>query len=439
MPGGHLLGPMEVPSPPFALFKAHKTLPRSNTRTHDRRLSYPVALKPDHGHATETLSPASSARIRSWIPVPFSARAALDKELPPTPPIISMDHEDGSWRDGSAVASYVAVANQTSSVHDVVTPRVQQSPPTPETTPPRTAHTRGLPLALRDPSVRTDSFKTARENASSDGDDIPVPFPSVRPAQDKWLSPSMEARPKRIGLGLGLESDDEDNPTSGTTPTNSLKNSDSARVRRLQQRAGKREENHEAAGSGDSSGGSPLPNHMVALGPRMSEQTTPRSEDIGEGAGSPVLRSRSLRQRVRKAQHNRSPSVEKFAQEIDWPLGEELDLDARLREVDNRRFSQLSASSSVVEAMVIDTQPRRRQTLRHTGKVSDFKSDGSRVSSSHSSVTVSDSVFRRRLPRNSCSPDRGRRRSVATDASGSAASTRAKVQPGGVPVHISPH
>jgi hypothetical protein len=131
--------------------------------------------------------------------------------------------------------------------------------------------------------------------------------------------------------------------------------------------------------------------------------------------------------------------VEKFAEEIDWPLGEELDLDARLREVDNRRFSQLSASSSVVEAMVIDTKPRRRQTLRHTGKVSDFKSDGSRVSSSNSSLTISDSLLRRRLPRSSCSPDKGRRRSVATDASGSAASTRAKGQPGGVPVNISLH
>lgn len=439
MPGGHLVGPMEVSSPPFALFKSHKTLPRSNTRTNDRRLSYPVALKPDQGHATETLSPASSARIRSWIPVPFSARAALDKELPPTPPIISMDHEDGSWRDGSASASYVAVANQISSDHDVVTPRVQQSPPTPETTPPRTAHTLGLPLALRDPSVRTDSFKTARENASSDGDDIPVPFLSVRPARDKWRRTSMEARPKRIGLGLGLESDDEENPISRSTPTNSLKNSDSASVRRLQQKAGKRDENNEAAVAGESSGSSSLQHNMMATGPRISEQTTPRSEDNGEGAGSPVLRSQSLRQRVQKAQRNRSPSVEKFAEEIDWPLGEELDLDARLREVDNRRFSQLSASSSVVEAMVIDTKPRRRQTLRHTGKVSDFKSDGSRVSSSNSSLTISDSLLRRRLPRSSCSPDKGRRRSVATDASGSAASTRAKGQPGGVPVNISLH
>lgn len=429
---------MEDPSPNFALFKSHKTLPRSNTQTDDRRLSYPTEQTPIQVHGVEGLSARSSERIRSWIQEPFSAHAAVDREFPPTPPIISLDLKDEDWMDDPALTNYLAVASRVSPEDEVNTPLVQQSPPTPETTPPRATNAIDSSLAPRDPSLRTGSFETAREHPSSDGEETSINSPSLHPARQRWLKNPGKAKLKSIGLGLGLESDDEEKPTSARTALNQSPETDELKPSSgPRQRLRVEDESNDAGLKDEHSADIFLQQKMIRTRPRMSTHPRPRSGKIGEGAGSPVIRSQSLRQRLEKAQHHPSPSMENFAEKIDWPLDdEELDLDAKLREVDNRRFSQISATSTVVEAMVIDNTPRRKQTLRHTGKVSDFKSGSPQANTSNSSVIMLDSKSRRRLPRHSYSPDRGRRRSVATDVSGNAASALTKAQHGVIPVSV---
>lgn len=440
MPGRDILGSMEDPSPNFALFKSHKTLPRSNTQTDDRRLPYPSEQKPMQLHGVEVLSARSSDRIRSWIQEPFSTHAALDREFPPTPPIISLDLKDEHWMNDPALTSYLAVASRVGPDDEVITPLVQQSPPTPETTPPRATNAIDPSLAPRDPSLRTGSFETAREHPSSDGEETSIDSPSLHPARQKWLRNSGKVRPQSIGLGLGLESDDEEKPTSTRTALNHSPETDRLKPSSgLRQRAKIEIESNEAGLEDEHLADNFLQQKMIRTRPRMSTHPRPRSEKIGEGAGSPVIRSQSLRQRLEKAQHHPSPSMENFAEKIDWPLSdEELDLNAKLREVDNRRFSQISATSTIVEAMVIDNKPRRKQTLRHTGKVSDFRSESPQVSPSNSSLMMLDSMARRRLPRHSYSPDRWRRRSVATDVSGNAATALAKAQQDVIPVSVIP-
>lgn len=433
MPGRGVLGPMETPSPTFALFKSHKTLPRSNTQPNDRNLPNSTLHNPFQVHTVDILSARSSERIRSWIQEPFAAQTAPDREMPITPPIISLDLEDDHWIRGPALDNYLSGANKIVTGNDSITPLVQQSPPTPETTPPRITPSLAPFQAARDPSLRTGSFETAREHPSSDGEETSHGSPTLRPPQQQWLQYSGRVGSKGVGLGLGLESDGDNDKRISTkfASKNSPKIRTSAPSSRPRQGAKIGVDSYETGVESEQPGKTYKQPKVTRTRPRVSTQMMPRSEMIDEGAGSPLVGSQSLRQRLGRSQHHTSASVEQFAAEIDWPfIDEELEFEAKLRDVDSRRFSQISATSTVVEAMVIDSKPRRKQTLRHIGKVFDLKSESPRVSPSDSNSIMPDNLSRRRFSRNPYSPDRGRRRSVATDASGSAASVLAKVQQG---------
>lgn len=433
MPGRDVLRPTEDPSPTFALFKSHKTLPRSNTQSNDRKLPSSTVQNPFQAHTVDLLSARSSERIRSWIQEPFPAQTALDREAPLTPPIISLDLEDDHWIHGPALASYLSGTNTTGTDNGSITPLVQESPPTPEATPPRVVRALGPSQTPRDPSLRTGSFETAREHPSSDGEETSIGPQSVHPARQKWPRNSERVGSKGVGLGLGLESDGDDEKQISTSiaPRNSPRGKALAPSSRPRHSAKIEVEKNDIRLEGEQSGKAYVQPKMSRTRPRISAQPIPRSDMIDEGAGSPIVRSQSLRQRLGRSQHHTSASMEKFAAEIDWPFEEEeLEFEAKLREVDSRRFSQISATSTIVEAMVIDSKPRRKQTLRHIGKVSDLKSESPRVSPSTPSLIMSDNPSHRRFPRNPYGPDRGRRQSVATDASGSAASMLAKVPQG---------
>lgn len=439
MPGRGVLGLTEAPSPNFALFKSHKTLPRSNTQSNDRKLPASTIQNPFQVHTVDILSPRSSERIRSWIQEPFAAQTALDREMPLTPPIISLDLEDDHWIHGPALNNYLSGAQKIGTDKESITPLVQQSPPTPETTPPRIPPSLAPSQAPRDPSLRTGSFETAREHPSSDGEETSLGSPAVRPTRQKWLRNSARVGSKGVGLGLGLglESDGSDETPILTkfAPRNSPKAKTLLPSSRSRYGAKVEVESNDTRLEGEQPGKVYVQPKMARTRPRVSAQIMPRSEMIDEGAGSPLVGPQSLRQRLGRSQHHTSASIEKFATEIDWPFtDEELEFEAKLHEVDSRRFSQISATSTVVEAMVIDSKPRRKQTLRHIGKVSDFKSESPRVSPSDSSLISSDNLSRRRFSRTPYSPDRGRRRSVATDTSGSAASMLATVQRGAINV-----
>ena len=90
-------------------------------------------------------------------------------------------------------------------------PLMQNSPPTPETTQPKRA--KQVPMQNDEPSTRnvsdsrTDSFKTAHENISSESEALAVDSPSMRASRKRWLQDSGITMPKNIGLGLGLETD----------------------------------------------------------------------------------------------------------------------------------------------------------------------------------------------------------------------------------------
>lgn len=439
MPGKDLTESVEASNPPnLALFKSHKSFPRRRAQIDARRLSNPLRLERNRVHVHEEALSTSSERIRSWIPEPSLVHAAPDHELPLTPPIISLNHNDENWMDDPALVDYVPSNSHISKDSEMVTPIIQRSPPTPETTPPRVYNgNRALaPLsASRDPSA--DSFETARETFSSDEDGFELDSPSLHPARQRWRRSLGKVKLRDIGLGLGLESEDEDQTPTEMTPK-ILPQTHHFTTSSNSQEKGRDEI--------DSLGrdGQNLPLDLdqrrkrFRTRSRVATYPLPQPPKTTDDIEASLTRSLSLRQRIKKSQHNPSPSMERFAEDIDWPLEEVFDIDENLREVDNRRVSQISATSTVVEAMVIDTTPQRRRTLRHTSKTSDLKSDSPQANQSNRSSIISNNPSRRRLFRNSKSPDQGQRKSVATDNSESPSPSLVKVRQDVIPVTMAP-
>ncbi|KJZ73910.1 hypothetical protein HIM_06803 [Hirsutella minnesotensis 3608] len=166
---------MSAPSPEYALgprcFKKHKVLPRP----HDHRsLDKPRAIPMNHSEyaaisALSTLQPAVNQE--AW-------KVGNRPDLPPTPP----NNFRHSPINPSTVPSSLSTTDSNSDTtpyaakRSVATPPDQRSPPTPDVTPPgpavRSPGSRSLTLdsgqsrfAVSD--SRTESFKTAREEAAS--------------------------------------------------------------------------------------------------------------------------------------------------------------------------------------------------------------------------------------------------------------------------------
>jgi hypothetical protein len=98
---------------------------------------------------------------------------------------------------------------------------------------------------------------------------------------------------------------------------------------------------------------------------------TPSRDVVETASPSPSPRPRrtsGLRERVEASTNSPvTPSIENFAQSIGWPREDKTVSEAKAREEGNKRDST-SSMTSVVEARIIVTPPRKRQTLRHSGK-----------------------------------------------------------------------
>ena len=431
MPGRDLTESVEVSySPNLALFKSHKSFPRRRAQIDARRLSNPLRLERNRMNVHEEVISSPSERIRSWIPEPSLIHVAPGRDLPLTPPIISLNQDEESWMDDPALVDYIPSNSHISKDSEMVTPIIQRSPPTPETTPPRVYNGNSAP---RDPSA--DSFETARETLSSDGDGTEVDSPSLHPARQRWRRSLGNVKLRDIGLGLGLESEDEDPTPTEMTPKIIHRTHDFATSSTSQEKS--QDEIDNLGRDGESPSLSfDYRRKRFRTRSRIATYPLPQPPKTADDVEASLTRSLSLRQRIKKSQYHPSPSIEKFAEDIHWPLEEDLDIGDQLHKVDDRRVSQISATSTVVEAMVIDTTPQRRRTLRHTSKTSDLKSDSPQANQSNRSSIISNNASRRRLFQSSKSPDGGQRKSVATDNSGSTSPSLVKVKQDVIPVNM---
>jgi hypothetical protein len=450
MPARELGASFEAPNGTHAvgttLLKRHKILPHPREeRVVDFNPSTP-AVKPrdlviDTG-ISSTSSDTSSPRT-----LKHASRRIGAPGLPPTPPT----HSRQSSGSHSTVTSAPRYDVGESPSPAPSTPPNQKSPPTPDFTPPRAMP----PLAFRPPSdrypsSRTDSFKTARENPySSDEDDLstvrPV-LPSARQSNDAVPQiPDKNVKQKEVGLGLGLESDNE----GSTTPNGHAKSQQEFVV--FDGEWGSTEEASEVEREWDDN---LMRNVTVRKRPRKLHMSTDGAANVVEDDivsptnATRVVRSLPLQERIARHRLERDAadrrSTEKFAERIAWPSAVADPESPTTPDV--RRFSAMSGrstNSTVVEAMVIEAPLLRRKTLRHTKKyigLRDFSSDQSTRSSAPNSV-VSGDLQHRLVHKTSRIPDR-RHRSLASNATASTTSSirsrREILKNGGIPVVVIP-
>ncbi|KAI9828541.1 MAG: hypothetical protein M1819_006598 [Sarea resinae] len=258
------------------------------------------------------------------------------------------------------------------------TPLNQRSPPTPDTTPPRKAMKRPKlqTPSTRYPSSRADSFRTARENQGSSDEEGQKRLDQIRPGRVN-------------GLGLGTEDEKEFvtfdgawSPTSQECTPSSMRN--------------------------------------VTL-----RKTSPRATDT---CPAPDLERPTLRERVERNKHTpTSVSIEKFAEDIEWPSA--VDDILRDSQMDEKRLSGLSSTSTIIEAVVIDSPPQRKRTLRHSGRNLALRESASplRSTSGH-----------RLLHKTSRIPDRSARNSSASEQSSSVTSSAGRPKVESIPVVVIP-
>lgn len=404
--------------PPLNLgsLKGHKILPRRKIISDDADYERPLRQERRMRPRSEQISYNSTKRIQSWIPEtsPIQVIPVIGKPL--TPPINFRD-DFQSWINDVALRGLNSTRTRTSNSPST-TPLAQRSPPTPETTPPKIHRTRAATSRsfTRDTSdSRTDSFKTAQENQSSDDESQPLDSPSHHPAREKWLRATGLSKHKDVGLGLGLESEDEGLTPRKMTPKHVAKQQDFGSFDGTWETSD--EDRPEGGSQEDHSSATSVPydkrSHRRS---RMAGPPTLDSPTLGQEAESSLRKSLNLHERVEQSRHSPpTVSAEKFAEQTRQPLKEDyFDHDTELRDMNTKRLSQVSTTSTVVEAMVIQSPPRRRQTLRHTVKMEDMNSSTPPPPSNRNSLNSNERSSLRRRLRRSGSPDQGLRKSYAS-------------------------
>lgn len=429
------------------LLKKHKILPHPHEPFKAEqfyRSSYsskPRDLVIDTGVPSIPGSDSSSPRILKHT----SRRIG---SLPPTPPTHSRQSSGNQAGITSAPRSDSASNNASVKAQSIPrTPPSQQSPPTPDVTPPRTRTTQLTRPPARElytsASSRTDSFKTALENLDSDDDEVATVRPDLISARQSQLSVSRNNHIKRkeVGLGLGLHFDSDG--TATPKPEARLEQEfvvfdgdwgviDAVEVER------EWDDNLMRNVTVRKRPGRNMSPYGAAPRPEVLEDDL-----VAPTAATRVVRSLPLQERIARHRLERDAanreSTERFAQKIDWPSSV-ADPESPVTPQEGRRFSSISTrsvsgASTIVEAIVVDAPPTRAKTLRHSKKIS-----GLRDISGLSTVSVAASEPQLHHTRGRI-PER-RHTSLISEtppiANTSSKSRRQIVKNGGIPVVIIP-
>ncbi|RYO79146.1 hypothetical protein DL766_000083 [Monosporascus sp. MC13-8B] len=429
-------------------FKQHKTLPHPRKRR-DERLETTVTDTPSRSVASSVdtasslkHSPSSHSSGASTLEYERPGIRAPGPDLPPTPPA----HSRGSPGNHSVVRSSPtrerspARTPTNSSSRTPGTPPNQRSPPTPDGTPPKAE--RPLKafrpvLADRIPSKgtsdsRSGSFKTAPEIHSSSEEDerstVRAPRYSGRPESQSTVRPVTDSRqkgPQDVGLGLGLDSGDYLAP-------------------RTKQEFFSFDGEWASPSEVEQEWDNNLDRNVVVRKRRARTDANGRREEvIDDSVVSPTnatkaVRSMALEERAH-VHHSTKESVDRTKRWVAQSNPEHsIDVDARRSSV----MSSNSASSTVVEALLVETQPRRQKTLRHVKKQTRLRDSSSEFSPSSSAATSLGQSEITRRPRASGRLINDRTESqISTGTVSSIASHKARREVwknGGIPVVVIP-
>ena len=434
---------MEVVAfPKSAALTAHKLLPRRQVWS-DRAMRWSLEeLELETARRKTYPARDRSWQIQSWIPEPPHVEVNGMPRLPLTPPPLNRDQQSPDSLELSRFKGSEIHGNHPGRSSELSTPVNQRSPPTPEVTPPgKRARSKKStpPTTSLLPSSRAESFKTAREQLSSESDDEDCqtsPPPLERSLRQRWLHHTEAGGSRTVGLGLDLEPIKDKPPTITTQQV-------VANGRHLGLFDVAWGSSAEEVNDNSSSATELGPQHSTSLRCNLSmEQRTvhnaprsspPKTDDFSLRQGP------SLRERIQKNKHSPpAASIERFAEQIHWPAHDSVDIDTKMRQIDNRRLSQMSATSTVVEAMVVDTSPRRQHTLRHTNKNASLRTVSLPQDVSNRSSLVSNDSMRQHAPRATLHISGDNRSSTASDTVAITDSGPAKTRLQTIPQPVTP-
>lgn len=425
-------------------FKRHKTLPHPRKRKGERAV--PETTESQSHSLISSVDTGSSSRSSSISSPEYEIRVP-GPDLPPTPPTNSQGASTSRSNQSHVENPAHSLTNTSSRTPG--TPPNQKSPPTPDVTPPKAEH---RPKALRPhlsdrlPSKattatdsRSASYTTAPENPySSEEDERSARHAAlhsesrsesqstVRPAVD-----SVQKSPQDVGLGLGLESED-DHSTLGTK-------------REFFTFDGKWSPSTEVEQEWDGN----IRRNVAVRKERVRPETKTRRREVIDDVIIPptnatkAVRSMTLQEPSQDHQSTQE-SVERAKRWVAPPSNSESSTSA-----DARRSSGMSSKSTVstiVEAVLVEThqKPQRRKTLRHVKKQMGLRDSSSEFSTSSSATTSQSQPEGARRPRVSRRVDIDPARTssqVSTGSVSSVASRKARREVwknGGIPVVVIP-
>jgi len=447
MPAGELGASFESPNGVHIignpLFKRHKTLPHPR----ENRVQHAHISLPATGPQDVTISAATSSRSSSDTSprtLKHSSRRIGPPVLPPTPPPHS--HKSSAHSSAAPAPVYeVAGKSPTAMASAPGTPPNQRSPPTPDVTPPR-----AMPLTFRPPrsdrylssQSRSDSFRTARENPYSSDEDggstlRPV-LPVTRPADVEVTPPRLRSENrKEVGLGLGLESDNE-----GTATPKASTGSQQEFLVFDGEWGSAEEETSEVEREWDDN---LMRNVTVRKRPtrkpyRFTDGATDEvleDDIIPPTNATKVVRGLPLQERI--SRHRSERDAKNLGEPMVWPSAVP-DSDSPATP-DVRRFSAASgrSTSTVIEAMVVDTVPAQKKTLRRSKKLLGLRDLGDQSATTSTTSVISSEPRRQLSHKKSKTSEKGHRCLASnTTVNSSGKSRREVINNGGIPVVVIP-
>ncbi|KAJ5891280.1 uncharacterized protein N7473_007508 [Penicillium subrubescens] len=387
MPGVGVMSASED-TPERPLLRSHKALPRRGIVVPQIELAQPA-------------SPESNGTVIA-APAP-----------PLTPPSANQEDSMGEEQTPRKINSSRSEDQSTG----ILTPRRPSKPPTPDVTPPRTTSIKRPTLSHTvhlSSSSRADSFQTARESISSDGDmETPVRSRSQSASQKaKKRVPSTSRKNAPNGVREKLTYS-KYTPPSASQP-----------LSETEYETGFESFDGEWASIQTDVSPTPLVEKRKPSKSRSVSNHKPKADkdtlDVLHLDES-LMREKNLRDRVQKThQVAESPSMERFREDIGWPSHH--DGPSNTEEAESRRLSGVS-STSTVEAMIIDSPKRAPRSLRHTEKRTSLRSASSPITRSERASTASNADSQHRLVHKAARISEQDRRSISSDISFSTKTT----------------
>ncbi|KAL1858653.1 hypothetical protein Plec18167_003473 [Paecilomyces lecythidis] len=382
--------PPMTPAPERPLLKAHKALPRR--RDVSQESVTPIRTPPSN----RITKPQGDTAVATVPRLPLTPPGQADEEY---------NRKPSGGRDGMSRTEGQTVR--------VVTPPHQRNLLTPDITPPRLAALSqkarpGIQMQASN-SSRAESFKTAPEGFSDE-----ETRRGNLSSQSLLRMSEEDPLPEKV-IGK-IESGPPSESTSGKATTSTLKHSRHVEYVSSFESFDGDWVNRREAGSATSHESQKRNDQR---GRRPNGNLTPRKLENGgidaKALAVSLSREKGLRDRVRETRDVPvSRSIERFGEDIGWSSTEE---PAYINErVHSWRMSSASTTSTV-EALVIDSPPRVKPTLRHTEKRSSLRSASSPMPKSNRTSITSTADSQHRLVHKAARITNRHRWSTASDLS----------------------